>query len=102
MTQQQLVETPIAPATHLPVPNIATISMMEANEENLRTLRAEQHMCDDMVNYWTTRHADVTRSIEAIQAATQALNRVAPRTTTRLVTDPPVRSARKPKAKPDA
>lgn len=76
----------------LPAANHATTSFLGHANTMIEGLRDEQHHCDDMIAYWTERHADVTRTLEGLQAAHQAINRVAPRPTTRVVTKSPRKS----------
>lgn len=78
---------------NLPASNHATTTFLGHATTMIESLRDEQHHCDDMIAYWTERHADVTRTLEGLQAAHQAINRVAPRPTTKVVTP------RKPKTK---
>ena len=66
----------------LPAPDHATTAFTTHTATMLDSLRAEQHHCDDMIQYWTERHADVSRTIEGIQAAHRAIHAVAPRDTT--------------------
>lgn len=81
-------------AGNLPAPNHATTSFLTHAATMIDGLRSEQHQCDDMIAYWTERRADVTRTLEGLQAAHQEINRVAERQPiTRVVTP------RKPKVK---
>jgi len=81
MTDNSLDLTNATPAT-LPAPNAASLELLNHYDTLIQQLRNEQHLCDSMLSYWQTRQSDVTRSINAVNAAVEEFNR----TVTRVVT----------------